>query len=38
MDFRPLFPPLEPFARKRVSPKGRSKSSQMTVIFSGEIL
>lgn len=37
-DLRPLFPPLEPLARKRVSPKGRSKSSQMTVIFSGEIL
>lgn len=38
MDLRPLLPPLEPLARKRVSPKGKSKSSQITVIFSGGIL
>lgn len=35
VDFRPLLPPSEPFTRKRILPKSRSKSSQMTRISSG---
>lgn len=38
VDFRPLFPPADPDSRKRILPKSRLKSSQITKILDGVIL
>ena len=38
VDFRPLLPPAEPFSRKRIFEKSRSKSSHMIKMSPGAIL